>query len=466
LGDPLLLSLLNTSQAESERALAARYAPIIRFDTREPFLPLAAGYSIFRQSAPSPSFRPGHVVEVAPPACLAIEYAIWWDWDIGHLYELEHVWVFVDEGGHVVRCDASWHGGYHAVPLALQGEHVTLYSEPGKHAFAPTPDWFKERRKKFKRTETNDLAGIGGVLMARHLEGKVTPTPLKTRLAHTYLSRQAFEPSWDFAQVFPLLAPMLVPWPALCAWMPGRVNHILDQLAREIAPADYRCLRIGCCGAAALDNTLPGLRRAALGADLVALNVRQTAEGQLVLSPDGYLTDTQGRVHLIGRSTLADLQAVDPGQGERIPTLAQAIELCQQESLGAYIEFKEGRCVPAVMVLIRDKHFSEDCIGAAFRPDWIAEARVLAPKVLTSILFRSSQVDPVPLAQSAGANFVQPRWERLERPSALLTPDWIARVRQAGLGLIGWPEERPDEIAALRRAGVDGVCRAAPEGLR
>ena len=86
---------------------------MLLFDAREPFLPLAAGYTLFRQSGPSPSFRQGFAVDLAPqghpPARLAIEYAIWWDWDIGHLYELEHVWVYVDDGGRVVRCEASWH---------------------------------------------------------------------------------------------------------------------------------------------------------------------------------------------------------------------------------------------------------------------------------------------------------------------------------------------------------------------
>jgi len=79
------------------------------------------------------------------------------------------------------------------------------------------------------------------------------------------------------------------------------------------------------------------------------------------------------------------------------------------------------------------------------------------------VLFSSTQVDAVQLAQSARANFVHPCWERFANPSALLTPDWTADVRQADLGIIRWHEERPGEIAALRRVGVDGICSHAPE---
>jgi hypothetical protein len=286
--DAVLSSLLSLPQDESERALAAHYAPVLLFDAREPFLPLAAGYTIFRQSCPSPSFRQGFVVDLAPqgqpPARYAIEYAIWWDWDIGHLYELEHVWVYVDDGGRVVRCEASWHGSHHDMrregQLSLDGDHVMLYSEPGKHAFAPTPDGFKERRRKFKRSETSELAGVGGVLIARFIEGKVKPTPLKTRLVHTYLAQQAFEPSGEFSKAFRFTSERMVPWPALCEWMPVRVNHILERLAQETQPSDYRFLRIGHRG-----NTLSGLRQAALlGADLVEIDVRLIADGQVVLS--------------------------------------------------------------------------------------------------------------------------------------------------------------------------------------
>jgi len=95
----------------------------------------------------------------------------------------------------------------------------------------------------------------------------------------------------------------------------------------------------------------------------------------------------------------------------------------------------------------------------------VAEAKAVAPELLTSVLFSSTHVDPVQLAQAAQANFVHPCWERYERPNSLLTPEWVARVRQADLGIICWHEERPEEIAALRRLGVDGICSDAPELL-
>ncbi len=474
--DHTLAQLLNVPQDETQRALAARYAPRIRFDAREPFLPLAAGYTIFRAGGASPSFRQGKCIELSPPegpaASLAIEYAIWWDWDIGHLYELEHVWVFVNAAGNVVRGEASWHGDQHSMAhqgkLEVEDDHLVVYSEPGKHAFAPTPEWFHERWQQCKRSPTEELAGISGVLVASYFEGQICKTPQNDRLVHSYLAQQAFTPSWEFSQVFDFAPDSLLPWPALRDWIPARVNEWLDRLAQEIPPSQYRFLRVGHRGARAHapDNTLSSFRQAAtLGADMVELDVQRTADNQIAVVHDAWLRDGVNHILPVRQSTLAQLQSIDLGQGERIPTLVEVLDLCEQEQMGAYIEIKDGGVVPALVRILLDRGWLDRCLIGSFRPDWIAEAKALAPQAITSILFSSPSIDAVQLARAAGATYVHPCWERYDHPSAKLTPEWIARVRQADLGIVIWHEERPDEIAALRRLGVDAICSDAPELL-
>jgi len=214
------------------------------------------------------------------------------------------------------------------------------------------------------------------------------------------------------------------------------------------------------------DNTLTSFIKAAdLGADLVELDVQRTVDEQIAVVHDAHLVDAGGKVWPVRRSTLAELQAIDLGGGERVPTLTESLKVCEDEMLGAYVEIKDGSVIPAMIQVLRDNKWLVRCLIGSFRPDWIAEARALAPEIRTSILFSSTHVDPVQLAQSVGATYVHPCWERFDRPSKLLAPEWIARVRDAGLGIIIWHEERPDEIAALRQLGVDGICSDAPELL-
>jgi glycerophosphoryl diester phosphodiesterase len=259
-----------------------------------------------------------------------------------------------------------------------------------------------------------------------------------------------------------------VPWQALRDWIPRRVNEWLARLAREILPSQYRFLRIGHRGARAHapDNTLSSLRQAAeLGADMVEFDLRQTADGQIAVIHDPYLVDDAGQPRLVSRSTLAELRAVDLGGGERVPTLLEALEVCEAENMGAYIEIKDGAVIPGLADVLLEHDIAAYTIVGSFRPDWLADFQSLAPRIVTSILFGSRHVDAVKLAQSVGARYVHPCWERFPNPSAMLTAEWIARVRDAGLGILCWHEERADEIAALRQVGVDGICSDAPELL-
>jgi glycerophosphoryl diester phosphodiesterase len=250
--------------------------------------------------------------------------------------------------------------------------------------------------------------------------------------------------------------------------MPARVSYWLNRLADEIDPAQYRFWRIGHRGARAHapDNTLQSFRKAAeLGADFVELDVQRTADGQIAVIHDAHLTDRDGRILLVRTSALAELQEVDLGEGERVPSLQEALDVCQERTMGAYIEIKDGGILWALATLLGDHDWGRHCLCGSFRPDWLAELKLLAPDLSTSILFGSAHVDAVQLAQSIGADYVHPCWERHGRPDALLTPEWMSRVREAGLGVICWHEERPEVIAALRQIGVDGICSDAPELL-
>ncbi|MEA3334262.1 MAG: glycerophosphodiester phosphodiesterase family protein [Chloroflexota bacterium] len=472
-----LEALLTLPQDAGAQGLAARYAPIIRFDQQEPFMPLAAGYTIFRDDADSPSFP--RRVELYPPdragAVLAIEYAIWWDWDIGHLYELEHIWVFVDGDGQVVRGEASWHGGYHSMALdgrlTLEDDHLVVYSEPGKHAFAPEPGWFLQRRPAREVAEqTRRLAGVGGVWVTPLFEAELTRlrTPYANTLVRTFLQRQVFEPARQSGQAFPITSQVLVPWPALADWIPRRVACRIDRLAATVPPEDLHFLRIAHRGASAHapENTLAAFRRAAeLGANAVELDVRVSADGVPVVIHDPVVSRL-GASGAVSELSLDQLKTLDAGNGETIPTLEEAIGCCMEERLIPYIELEAGAAIQPVVEAIQRYELHHWAIVGSFRADWVAAVKFFDSTIATSILFDAPSVDPVKLAQAVGADYVHPCWESLvPEPHRLLTPEWIARVRQAGLGILLWHEERPTEIAQLRRLGVDGICSDAPELL-
>ena len=215
--------------------LAERYAPHLLLDQKEPFLPVAVGYTIFERDGYSLSFSRciGLAPVGRPPAAKAIEYAIWWDWDIGHLYELEHTWVYLDEEGRVFYTEASWHGGcFGTGDVLLDGTHVVLYSEPGKHALSPSAEVFEIQRPDNERTY-QERAGAAGLMVTSIFEGILEKTPEKDALAEAYLKARAFLPSYEFTRRFVIGRDILLPWPELKRWIPQRVEWWLERLRAE-----------------------------------------------------------------------------------------------------------------------------------------------------------------------------------------------------------------------------------------
>lgn len=471
--DAHFATLDRTIPSQADYELALRHAPLIRFDIREPFLPLVVGYTVFREPAASPSFPR----EIALPegATCAIEYAVWWDWEIQHLYELEHIWVYVDADEHVVAADASWHAGYHAMVddtncPPLQDGRVILYSESGKHAFAPVKDWLLERAPK-----TNDScgrnAGKMGVLVTKLFEGIIGDrTPLNNNVTHAYMERLAFEPSYDFSNIFDLRNAAFVPWPTLFAWIPTRVKWWADHLRETTPPEARRVLRIAHRGASAYaqEGSSSSIQKAAeLGSDMVEVDIRMTADGVPVIAHDADLKRVFGVDALISDLTLDELNALVPPDREPILTFEAMAALCRELNLGLYLDIKDINAAGMQLVVesLRRHNLMSYSIFGSFRPDFLAEIKHSTPDAVTSILFASPHVDPVALAQAVSADYVHPCFERFEQPHTLIDGEWMKRVRGAGLGVVCWHEERPPEIAALQRLGVDGICSDMPELL-
>lgn len=220
------------------RALAERYAPRLVFDANEPFMPLVAGYTILHAPGPSPSTpRQLDPDNGGPDARTVIEYAIWWDWDISHLYDLEHVWVYLDENDEMVHAEGSWHGDYTPLTvddhLPLEGDRLRLLAEPGKHAFAPAKAWFQASAHKIR--ERCSRPGSSGVLVTPLYEGTIDAKSWRADwLVRTYLEPMAFEPSFNFTKSVPLTGDQLVAWPLLYEWIPQRIEWVLDDIATQI----------------------------------------------------------------------------------------------------------------------------------------------------------------------------------------------------------------------------------------
>ncbi|MEY8353391.1 hypothetical protein AALB39_08535 [Lachnospiraceae bacterium 54-53] len=213
-----------------DKEILTQYKPVIMLDKNEPFEIAAAGCTIFRESGSSPSFPKRRILVNKETLDYAIEYALWYDYDIQHLYELEHVWVYVNHDGSVQKVEASFHGKYlnmvdlkTGLPVLREATHPVVYAQPGKHALVPDPsvirlipDWWESCMER---------AGGDGVLVQDMFADQIRTDEELQSMAETYIKeRFGFRPSMEF-EPFRLEDDRLLNWKELAETIPDRVNR-------------------------------------------------------------------------------------------------------------------------------------------------------------------------------------------------------------------------------------------------
>ncbi|MBN2220881.1 MAG: hypothetical protein JW708_01660 [Vallitaleaceae bacterium] len=215
--------------------LAVKYKPYIRFDQKEPFEITAVAYTVFIKDSQSKSFPKRRIVADWNEIEYVIEYAIWFDYDITHLYELEHLWIYVDKEGRVKEAEGSFHGKILRMvlpdtgqPLVEEENHLVVYSQPGKHAFLPeirlfhlVPDLMKS---------CNEYAGIDGIAVPECYQCHFD---IENETVVQYIrNKYRFTPTMNFVRRI-WKDTILMTWEKLASTIPNRINAQVELMRIE-----------------------------------------------------------------------------------------------------------------------------------------------------------------------------------------------------------------------------------------
>ncbi len=229
------------------------YAPIIFMDKKEPIKIKKVGYEIYNENgAGSKSFNRTFDFENFKGAVKVIEYAYYLDYDIQHLYDLEHIWIYVDKAENIVGAEGSYHGrflnaivpdltsfhkknelneelivkrGKSAEIIYPKGSRLIMYSQPGKHAMLCSPKAMYLYTELFESCER--LAGIHGLDAPERYLKDIQITDEENEKVVKYIRDHfSFEPSMEFEEVS-IPETDYMPWDELAEQIP---IFIEDQL--------------------------------------------------------------------------------------------------------------------------------------------------------------------------------------------------------------------------------------------
>lgn len=222
------------------------------------------------------------------------------------------------------------------------------------------------------------------------------------------------------------------------------------------------------CKGHAPENTLAGVRAAlALGVDAIEIDLHASSDGVPVLTHDDSVDRTTDGSGQVARMSLAELQRLDAGRsfegrfaGERIPTLAETLELTRDSCL-LVMEIKQRGIEQAVFDVVRRHNASASVMVWSFHPEVVSAARSLAPEIPAAQLSGPLKGDPSALLNGA----VRRNAQAISLYMSSVDAEFVCAARLRGLSVFTWTVDEPEEQARLAAAGVDGIVTNLPDVL-
>lgn len=166
------------------------------------------------------------------------------------------------------------------------------------------------------------------------------------------------------------------------------------------------------------ENTLAALTATRdAGGTSAEIDAMLTADGELVLMHDDFLDRTTDGSGLVSAATLAEIRGLDAGSwfgpafaGERVPTLAEALDHARNIGLGLVVEVKEfrnpDRALDRLADLIDTAGFNDHAILISFDHAFLLSAKERLAGIRTEGIVHAHHADIVAVARSAGLDSV------------------------------------------------------------
>lgn len=204
------------------------------------------------------------------------------------------------------------------------------------------------------------------------------------------------------------------------------------------------------------ENTLRAFQRAEeLGADGLELDLRVTADRQLVVIHDVTVGRTTNGFGPVRTKALAELQRLDAGMGERIPTFE---EIIRWTALPIQAELKTREAAKHLVSLLSREHLFDRVRPISFDARLLRRMKVQAPEIDVGLVATRASAKVVERARWAGASMVS-------LGVASLSPESVAMCRQANLKVSVWTVDDPAEMRRVIQLGVDVIVTNRPDVL-
>lgn len=212
------------------------------------------------------------------------------------------------------------------------------------------------------------------------------------------------------------------------------------------------------------ENTLAAFRSAIeLGVDIIECDVHLSADGQLVVIHDHSLERTTNGSGLVREHSWEELRKLDAGQGERLPSLDEVIQVAREGAVGLAIEIKqipipypdmEQRVVDALRAT---EMVDQACVVSFYHPS-CRRLKELEPALQVGLLEGARPIDPVRLMEEAGSDIYCPHYGAID-------PALVTEVHRSDRAVGVWTVDDAAGVAWCRICKPDSIFTNRPREI-
>lgn len=232
------------------------------------------------------------------------------------------------------------------------------------------------------------------------------------------------------------------------------------------------------------ENTLEAFAESRPMSDLLELDVRLTADGELVVIHDASVDRTTDGTGLVREMSTDELKSLDAGywftedgqsypyrgRGVRIPLLAEVLEAFPDIPLLIEIKDEEEGAALALAELLAAAGATERVVVGSFSDRVIAAFRRSSPATPTTAA-TGEAVRFLVMSRLGLDEFAKVPWQVLSVPPGqgrltVITSGFVEAAHRKGVQVHAWTINDPDEAERLIALGVDGIITDYPDMLQ
>lgn len=200
------------------------------------------------------------------------------------------------------------------------------------------------------------------------------------------------------------------------------------------------------------ENTLSSIRYALEhGVTGIEIDIHLSKDGYAVVMHDPTVDRTTNGKGKVLEMTLAELRKLDAGNGEKIPTLDEVIEIINKhKNITFFLEIKAAGLENIVIETLVKNNLTDRTYVISFHHRLLKMIKASAPTIKTAPLMYGLPANPVQLIKDTNA-------DGISISTLTVDGDVIKECKEAGYMTTVWNANTKEEFAYFKSLGADFI---------